>query len=165
MTRTPILDAIALLALTAALATCSGEQAPPAAPPAAKASEVPLPPRTIPAPSASRNPAEVLLAWAEAMSLKQWDAAYLYWENKGAGTGMNIDQFKARWGRLSNPEFEIRPGVSEGAAGSLYYTAPVVLIDGKQRIEGEVVLRRVNDVPGASAEDLRWHVESTTLEF
>jgi hypothetical protein len=155
---------LALLALCAALTACSAEEAPPAAEPAAKA-EIAPPQLTVPSPSASRNPAEVLLAWAGAMSLKQWDAAYLYWEAKGAGTGMNVDQFKAHWGRLDNPEFEVHPGVSEGAAGSLYYTAPVVLIDGKARIEGEVVLRRVNDVPGASAEDLRWHVESHTLEF
>jgi hypothetical protein len=157
--------ALALLALSAALSACSGEERKaPAAKPAAKA-EAPPSPLTVPAPSASRDPAEVLLAWAGAMSLKQWDAGYLYWENKGAGTGMNLDQFKAHWGRLSNPEFEVHPGVNEGAAGSLYYTAPVVLIDGKARIDGEVVLRRVNDVPGASAEDLRWHVESHTLEF
>jgi hypothetical protein len=154
----------ALLALGAALAACSPEQAPPAAKSAAKA-EAPPPPLAIPAPSASRNPAEVLLAWAGAMSLKQWEAGYFYWENKGAGTGMNLDQFKAHWGRLTNPEFEVHPGVSEGVAGTLYYTAPVVLIDGKARIEGEVVLRRVNDVAGASAEDLRWHIESHTLEF
>jgi hypothetical protein len=160
MTRT-----LALLALSAALTACSGEEAPPAARPAAKATEVPPPPLTIPSPSASRNPAEVLLAWAGAMSLKQWDAAYLYWENKGAGTGMNIDQFKTHWARLSNPEFEVHPGVNEGAAGSLYYTAPVVLIDGTRRLEGEVVLRRVNNVPGATSEDLRWHIESHTLEF
>jgi hypothetical protein len=157
--------ALALLALSAALTACSGEEAPPAAKPAAQASTAPSPPPPVPAPSVSRDPAEVLLAWAGAMSLKQWDAAYLYWENKGAGTGMNVDQFKAHWGRLNNPEFEISPGLGEGAAGSLYYTAPVVLIDGARQIEGEVVLRRVNDVPGATAEDLRWHIESTTLEF
>jgi hypothetical protein len=159
MTRT-----FALLALSAALAACSGEPAPPAAQPEAKPAEA-APPRAIPAPPTSLDPAKVLQAWAEAMSLKQWDAAFLYWENKGAGTGMSLDQFKAHWGRLRNPEFEIHLGRGEGAAGSLYYTAPVVLIDGKERIEGEVVLRRVNDVPGATAEDLRWHIESHTLEF
>lgn len=155
---------LALLALSAALTACSPEQAQPAAKPAAK-TEAPPPPLTVPAPSASRNPAEVLLAWAGVMSLKQWDAAYLYWENKGAGTGMNLDQFKAHWGRLGNPEFEVSPGISESAAGSHYYTAPVVLIDGARRIEGEVVLRRVNDGARATPEDRRWHVESHTLEF
>jgi hypothetical protein len=156
--------ALALLALTAALTACSGEDSQaPAAKPEARA-EV-TPPLTIPVPSASRDPAEVLLAWAGVMSLKQWEAGYLYWENKGAGTGMNLAQFKAHWGRLNDPEFEISPGRGEGAAGSLYYTAPVMLIDGKSRIEGEVVLRRVIDVAGATSEDLRWHIESHTLEF
>ncbi len=155
----------ALLALSAALCACSGEEAkPPAVKPAVKAAPAPLP-RVVPQPSALSDPTVVLQAWAEAMSLKDWDAAYLYWEARGAGTGMNLAQFRAHWGRLTNPEFEIRQGLGEGAAGSLYYTAPVVLIDGPQRIEGEVVLRRVNDVPGADADALRWHVESHTLEF
>jgi hypothetical protein len=30
-------------------------------------------------------------------------------------------------------------------------------------LKGDVVLRRVNDVPGATEEQLRWHIESTTL--
>ena len=84
-----------------------------------------------------------------------------------AATSLNafFDQTPRLFEVDANPEFEISPGIGEGAAGSLYYTAPVVLIDGKERIAGEVVLRRVNDVPGATAEDLRWHIESHTLEF
>ena len=54
-------------------------------------------------------------------------------------------------------------GESEGAAGSLYYTAPVTVTDGTRVLKGDVVLRRVNDVPGATEEQLRWHIESTTL--
>ncbi len=52
----------------------------------------------------------------------------------------------------------------EGAAGSSYYTAPVTITDGARRLSGEVVLRRANDVPGATPEQLRWHIESSTLE-
>jgi len=29
---------------------------------------------------------------------------------------------------------------------------------------GEIVIRRVNDVDGASDEQLRWHIESTTID-
>lgn len=115
-------------------------------------------------PSTARDPGKVLIAWAEAMSLKQWDRAYLYWEAKGAGTGLTRAQFAAKWARLGDPEFEIHPGQYEGAAGSSYYTATVVLIDGQRHDKGEVVLRRVNDVPGATAEQLRWHIESITIE-
>jgi len=115
------------------------------------------------APSTSRDPGTVVVAWAKAMTLKQWDAAYLYWGDHGQRSGLTPQQFAAKWGKLANPEFELHPGSTEGAAGSLYYTAPIVLIDGKRHTRGEIVLRRVNDVDGASAEQLRWHIESLTV--
>ena len=154
--------ALALAALTA-LAACSKPAEQPAAPKVVQASQAaPAPPVT--PPSTSRDPAKVLIAWAEAMSLKQWDAAYLYWGAQGTGIGLTLAQFKAKWGKLGNPEFEIHPGKIEGAAGSSFYTAPVVLIDGQRHERGQVVLRRVNDVPGATPEQLRWHIESMTIE-
>ena len=58
-------------------------------------------------------------------------------------------------GNLSEPE---------GAAGSIYVTMPVIFYgDGKDgdpfRRSGEVILRRVNDVPGSTDEQRRWHIE------
>ncbi len=114
-------------------------------------------------PSTSRDPGTVVVAWAKAMTLKQWDAAYLYWGDHGQRSGLTAQQFAAKWGKLANPEFELHPGDREGGAGSLYYTAPIVLIDGKSQKRGEIVMRRVNDVDGASAEQLRWHIESLTV--
>ena len=60
-------------------------------------------------------------------------------------------------------------GPSEGAAGSIYATVPVTvdaqLDDGRQqRFAGQYVVRRVTDVPGASAEQRRWHIDSATLK-
>jgi hypothetical protein len=50
-------------------------------------------------------------------------------------------------------------GETEGAAGSIYTTVPVVLYgDGFHR-GANVVLRRVNDVPGSTAEQRHWHIE------
>ncbi len=115
-------------------------------------------------PSTSRDPAVVLVAWAKSVSLKDWAGAYAYWGHNGTDSGLTLDEFKASWGRLEQPDLEIRKGHQEGAAGSLFYSAPVTIVDGKRRIKGEVVLRRVNDVAGATAEDLRWHIEQTTLE-
>jgi hypothetical protein len=114
-------------------------------------------------PSTSHDPVKVLVAWAKAMSLKEWDSAYLYWSDHGAGSGLSAHEFAAKWGKSSNPEFELHPGTTEGAAGSSYYTAPIVLIDGKRHTRGEIVLRRVNDVDGATPEQLRWHIESLTV--
>ena len=58
----------------------------------------------------------------------------------------------------------------EGAAGSSYYTSEATITandkDGRPvRYEGPIVLRRVNDVPGASAAQLRWHIDSVQLDW
>ena len=56
------------------------------------------------------------------------------------------------------------PGPIGAAAGSLYVTVPVRFIAGpgvpnlRPRM-GEVTVRRVNDVPGSTAAQRRWHIE------
>lgn len=158
--------ALALLALSACgdKAENANRQAPAAA--ASPASSAPVAaPRPVAQPSESRDPQQVLIAWAKVVSLKDWDAAYLYWGDHGARSGQTLNEFKTRWGMLRAPDLEIRGGKSESAAGSLFYTAPVTIVDGQRRISGKVVLRRANDVPGASSEQLRWHIESDTFAF
>ncbi|NOU02131.1 MAG: hypothetical protein HOO94_00615 [Novosphingobium sp.] len=135
--------------------------------PATTATPAPAPLAVLPSavpPSTSRDPQDVLFAWAKAVSVKDWATAYGYWGDHGAASGMTLDQFKASWGKLVQPDLEIGKGQLEGAAGSSFYSVPVTIIDGQRRIPGEVVLRRSNDVPGADAEQLRWHIESTTLK-
>ena len=55
------------------------------------------------------------------------------------------------------------PGKVEGGAGSLYVEIPVQLYgqlkDGKDFSSGGImILRRVNDVPGSTEEQRRWHI-------
>ena len=55
------------------------------------------------------------------------------------------------------------PGKVEGGAGSLYVEIPVQLYgrlkDGKEFSSlGTMTLRRVNDVPGSTEEQRRWHI-------
>jgi hypothetical protein len=56
-----------------------------------------------------------------------------------------------------------KPIVMEGAAGSIYITVPAVLYrtrDGKSvHRKGNFILRRVNDVPGSTEAQRRWHIE------
>jgi len=78
---------------------------------------------------------------------------------------MNEKAFAAKWSDLLAPKVTVGKGDAEGAAGSVYYTAPVTITDGARTVRGEVVIRRVNDVDGASDEQLRWHIESTTLDW
>ena len=161
---------VALLAALGLLAACGRDEretpAPSASPTDVPATKVApsAAPTPAAAPSTSRDPALVLLGWAKAVSLRDWDAAFAYWGEHGEASGMSRDLFRAAWDRLRDPVVDVGVGQQEGAAGSSYYTAPVTITDGARRITGEVVLRRVNDVPGATPEQLRWHIESSTLE-
>ena len=121
-------------------------------------------PSTPPAPSASRDPHVVAQAWADAVRACDWSAAYGYWGDHGARSGKTLAQFTTQWSQLKKPLIVLGKASQEGAAGSLYYTVPVTISDGDRRLSGELVLRRVNDVDGASAEQRRWHIDSTTLQ-
>ena len=57
-----------------------------------------------------------------------------------------------------------KPGDMEGAAGSSYVTVPVIFYGktktgGSFRRAADVILRRVNDVPGSTEAQRRWHIE------
>jgi len=166
-----------LLLACALLGACNRtpQQAPTAAPepsPVAASEIAPAPSATPTAevsepatPSASRDPAEVLAAWAKAVEARDWRTVRSYWGSGGARSGMDDAAFAARWSDLLAPKVTIGAGEQEGAAGSLYYTAPVTIVDGPRSVKGEVTMRRANDVPGATPEQLRWHIENTTLAW
>lgn len=155
------------------LAACDKPDAPVPPPTASAAAVEPAAPPDISGPvatseakepSTSRDPRRVVVAWASAMSLRDWPTAYRYWGDRGTRSGQTEAEFAAQWAGVADPQFDIGEGQSEGAAGSLFYTAPITLIDGTRRVEGEIVLRRVNDVPGATAEQLRWHIDRLDLK-
>ena len=50
-------------------------------------------------------------------------------------------------------------GTTEGAAGSIYTTIPVIFYGSGYRKPADVILRRVNDVPGSTEAQRRWHIE------
>lgn len=111
----------------------------------------------------------VLLSFGRAIELGQFGHAW--------GLLSRADQ--AKWTRsafaglfadLDDIVVAMPDGTMEGAAGSSFYTAPLA-VTGKDRqgrpvrLEGKAVLRRVNDVDGATPEQLRWHLETVTLDW
>lgn len=50
-------------------------------------------------------------------------------------------------------------GETEGAAGSIYTTMPAVFYGEGYRRPADIILRRVNDVPGSTEAQRRWHIE------
>ncbi|OYW44747.1 MAG: hypothetical protein B7Z08_08245 [Sphingomonadales bacterium 32-68-7] len=111
----------------------------------------------------------VLLEWARDLERGDYDGAFAQWgADAEARSGMTADEHAAYWRRFKTITVSVPEGVSEGAAGSLYYEVPATIV-GKQasgtpyRLEGTVVLKRVNDVDGATADQLRWHMQQVDL--
>lgn len=105
----------------------------------------------------------VLLSFARAIELEEFDQAYAMLEDS-ARQQMTRAEFNALFEGFGKITVAVPGGVMEGAAGSSYYEAPATVSgsSGKE-LTGAIVLRRVNDVPGATAEQLRWRVYRVEL--
>jgi hypothetical protein len=146
-------------------ATPTASEAPPAtaeATPAPAPTEAPAAPATATTPpldaaalNEHKDPDRLLAYLSEAIDAGRWADAAKAWQDGTGGAGV-----KKLFGSPAAPLVTFGKGDEEGAAGSLYYAAPILLLDGgKRQKEGTITLRRVNDVPGASAASLAWHVE------
>jgi hypothetical protein len=143
--------------------------------PPATATEAPAnsvePPRTsLPEPKGSIDPKSVEAAgqvvqhYGALIEQKRWTESWKLWSNADAAR-----QFDRNWRDSSDVHLEIgKPGDSEGAAGSIYSTMPVVFY-GKLKTGADfrrsagVILRRVNDVPGSTDRQRRWHIDRIEL--
>lgn len=123
-------------------------------------------------PAAATTPATaraVVLRYYDAIEHGRYRAAYALWSDDGRASGKSYAAFVAGFARTAHSRVAAaRPTDAEGAAGSIYITVPVTvaatLKDGtRQRFRGSYVLRRVNGVDGATAEQLRWHIASARL--
>jgi hypothetical protein len=135
----------------------------PAEPPTATATPSPAtiatattPPLDAAALREHKDPDRLLAYLSEAIDAGKWGAAAKAWQDGTDGAGV-----KKLFGSPAAALVTFGKGEEEGAAGSLYYAAPILLLThgGQARREGTITLRRVNDVPGASAASLAWHVE------
>ncbi|HEX7872254.1 MAG TPA: hypothetical protein VF475_05035 [Sphingobium sp.] len=111
----------------------------------------------------------VLLDWARALETGDWEKARAQWGHGGEDSGLDAEAFAAPYRKYRQITVSVGDGTVEGGAGSLYYEVPVtlagVLRDGRtERLTGTVVVRRVNDVDGATAEQLRWHLSQADLK-
>jgi hypothetical protein len=90
----------------------------------------------------------------------RWTASWKVWSNPAAAK-----EFDRNWRNDSDVHMEVgKPAGMEGAAGSSYISVPVIFY-GKSKIgqsfrrAAAVTLRRVNDVPGSTEAQRRWHIE------
>ncbi|WP_315761307.1 hypothetical protein [Sphingomonas sp. Y38-1Y] len=121
-------------------------------------------------PSQGELAADVVRLYYDAINSRDYPVAYAQWGGRGEASGKSYADFAAGFaGTRSVTVRATEPQDVEGGAGSLYATVPVtvdaVLADGKrQRFTGSYVIRRVNNVDGASAEQKRWHIDSAKLK-
>lgn len=125
------------------------------------------PPLTPEAERTEKGARNLLTSWARAIEMDEAGQAWAMMGRVGKAKWTE-DQFENLFDDLGAVTVDVRGGQMEGAAGSSFYTVPTVITAtdkaGKPvRFTGELVLRRVNDVPGATPEQLRWHFESVTL--
>jgi hypothetical protein len=176
--RTTAVLAAALSACALLLAGCDAKDATPAASlaasedtadllagdPTAEATGAVLPAADIDsgALAEKRDPERLLRFYGNAVRTGDWPSAARAWT---LDAQMTPEKLSAQFGPTSRPKLAIGKGDVEGAAGSLYYETPVVVDfgDGRPSRRGTIVLRRANDVPGASAEQLNWRIERTSM--
>jgi hypothetical protein len=103
---------------------------------------------------------QVVQHYGALIEQRRWTESWKLWSEPDAAR-----QFDRNWRDFSEVHLEIGDlGDTEGAAGSIYTTLPVVFYGKKTngadyRERAEVILRRVNDVPGSTAAQRRWHIE------
>lgn len=107
----------------------------------------------------------MLRTWARALETHRFDVAWQQFRDAPADQAA----YAKWWSRYRIIKVAMSEGHVEGAAGSLYYEVRATLTGmdtgGKPfRLEGPVVARRVNDVDGATPEQLRWHIASADLK-
>lgn len=158
-----------LLPLAMALAACSGEPAPPADPaprvqPDPLATPAPLPPQAGDVPAlASRDCETVAQFYFDAIGEGAFDRAALVWDDPV----IDGERLRALFAGTRQPRFTVEAVQEEGAAGSLYCTVEGALSDAADPASpprtGTIELRRVNDVPGATPDQLRWTIRRSTF--
>jgi hypothetical protein len=111
-------------------------------------------PREAPAPiPPPGTAAEVVRSYADLLEHQHFTKAAKLWDDESAARTFE---------EQLSPEVHVeigKPGPTEGAAGSIYTTIPVVFFGDTYRKSASVILRRVNDVPGSTEAQRRWHIE------
>jgi len=111
-------------------------------------------------PKSAEAAGQIVQHYGALIEQKRWTEAWQLWSNVNAAK-----EFDRNWRDDSAVHMEIgKPGDMEGAAGSSYVTVPVVFYGdtnagGSFRRGAKIILRRVNDVPGSTEAQRRWHIE------
>jgi hypothetical protein len=121
-----------------------------------------------PDPRSKEAAAAVVQRYYSALNARDFGTAWQQWGENGP-PNQTPEKFRAGFAHTRATHVVIgalQPG--DAGAGSIYQPVPVTVdatLDNgtHQRFRGTYVVRRVNDVDGASAAQLRWHIDSAKL--
>ena len=139
----------------------------------APAGRVPAPAETrivLPDTSAPTGPADAVRKYYAFLEAKDYARAYAMWGEQGLASKQTYDEFVRGFAGTAHTRVSVTDPVSiEGAAGSSFAEVRVrveasTTAGEVQHFTGAYVVRRTNDVPGATAEQLRWHFDAARLE-
>ena len=111
-------------------------------------------------PKSAEGAGQVVQHYGALIEQRRWAEAQRLWGDEASAA-----QFSLQLKRYPETHLEIgKLGDMEGAAGSIYVTEPVTFYgkdqnDAQFRRSAEVILRRVNDVPGSTEAQRRWHIQ------
>lgn len=131
----------------------------PLAPASPEPSSLPEPKRPI-EPKSVQAAGQVVQHYGALIEQGRWTASRELWSSVEAAKA-----FERSFETYADVHIEIGDlGEPEGATGSIYVTEPVTFYGkkndgGDYRRPAEVTLRRVNDVPGSTDVQRRWHIE------
>jgi hypothetical protein len=121
-------------------------------------------------PESAQGAADVVQTYYALIGERKFRDAWALWSDQGRASGLTADAFERELSSYRQYDGQIgAPGRIEGAAGSLYVETPVTIYgrrgDGTALHQsGVVTLRRVNDVPGSTAEQRRWRIVRIELK-
>ncbi|WP_374791630.1 hypothetical protein [Aerosakkonema funiforme] len=113
--------------------------------------------------------AQVIRHYYDAINRKDYRSAYADWAGEGSASGKSFEQFRRGFANTASVKVNIgKPDSINGAVGSLYVAIPVTVtatnVNGTtQRFTGNYTLKRINDVPGSTPEQRRWHLYSARI--
>jgi hypothetical protein len=113
---------------------------------------------------------QVVQRYGALLEERKFADARKLWGGGGEASGLSATQFAAAYEKYGDIHSEVsKPADMEGAAGSVYITVPFRLYGtlksrGPFNMVGPLTLRRVNDVPGSTEEQRRWHIEKSGLK-
>ena len=119
--------------------------------------------------ASAQGAGQVLQSYFALIEAGRHAEAWRLWSDGGRASGMSEAQFAASFAPYAEYHANIgAPGRIEGAAGSAYVEVPVQVYGrlgsgAPFNRRGTMTLRRVNDVPGATPEQLLWRIHRSAI--